>query len=184
MEKENIIEKENLQQNVKQSLSKKLSTYLKLVYADYKEVFLDLYKGSKKHPIRSSLYFLTAGGLFYLTKHNPDQTTYRNQLIESSEKLILVSKTIQNPKSLNYLQEIEKYYNEGVIRRLNLILFSIIWIDNNDNNCVIYKSVCPYLRPRYSDYFQRIIDVGVLDKYWLLDKFMTDYDVNESEFIN
>lgn len=57
-----------------------------------------------------------------------------------------------------------------------------MWIDNYDKDCFLYKTVCPYLKPRYLTFHERIIDVGALDKWWVLETKMKDYDVNESEF--
>ena len=93
-----------------------------------------------------------------------------------------VGHSIRNPKSEKYLTWVEQCYNEGTIRRLNLGIVSFMWLDNFDSASAVYKAICPYLKPRYVTFQQRIIDVGFMDNWWILEHKMRDYDVNESEF--
>lgn len=120
----------------------------------------------------------------YLNKYNPDESSFREYLLQNSTKLVQIAEPIRNPISENHVKWLEQCYNEGVIRRLNLGIISIIWIDNYDKMCSLYKTVCPYLRPRYITFHERIADVGCLGKWWILENKMIDYDVNEAEFSN
>lgn len=93
-----------------------------------------------------------------------------------------VGEPIRNPVSVQHIKWLEQCYNEGLIRRLNLGILSLIWLDNYDRDCYIYKAVCPYLKPRYVTFYERIVDVGFLERWWLLERKMKDYDINEAEF--
>lgn len=97
-------------------------------------------------------------------------------------KLILVGEPIRNPVSVQHIKWLEQCYNEGLIRRLNLGILSLIWVDNYDKDCSFYKAVCPYLKPRFVTFHERIVDVGFLGKWWLLERKMKNYDINEAEF--
>ncbi|OXU24874.1 hypothetical protein TSAR_011918 [Trichomalopsis sarcophagae] len=154
--------------------------YWKNLYTDYKEVALDIVKECRERPIKASIYATIAGGSYYCAKHNPDEVSFREQLISSSLKIGLVGEPIRNPVSVFYTKWLEQCYNEGIIRRLNLGVISFVWLDNYDKGCALYKTVCPYLKPRYVTFYQRIVDVGFLDNWWILDNSMTDYDVNDS----
>lgn len=93
-----------------------------------------------------------------------------------------VGEAIRNPKSEQYLQWLGQCYNEGIVRRLNLGIVSLIWLDDYDKMCSLYKAACPYLKIRYLTFYQRVVDIGFLDKWWILENNMKDYDVNEAQF--
>lgn len=93
-----------------------------------------------------------------------------------------VGEAIRNPMSVQYVQWLGQCYNEGIVRRMNLGIVSLIWLDDYDEMCSLYKAVCPYLKTRYLTFYQRVVDIGFLDKWWILDNKMEDYDVNEAQF--
>lgn len=167
---------------IKGTFIKRWAKYWHGLYTDYKDVAFDVAKDCRERPARAAMYIILLGGCFYSNRHNPDETLFREQLIQSSIKLIQVGEPIRNPVSVQHIKWLEQCYNEGLIRRLNLGILSLIWLDNYDRDCSLYKAVCPYLKPRYLTFHDRIIDVGFLEKWWLLEKKMKDYDVNEAEF--
>lgn len=103
-------------------------------------------------------------------------------MIRYNLKLVLLGAPVRNSVAVEHLERLQQYYNEGIIRRLNLGISSLIWIDNYDKDCSSYKAVCSYLKPRYVTSYNRIVDIGFLDKWWVLENKMKDYDVNETEF--
>lgn len=126
--------------------------------------------------------FLVLGSLYYFSQHNPDVGSYRDQLVNDESKIAQVTHPLRNPESENYVTWVEQCYNEGIIRRLNLGIMSFIWLDDYDERSSVYKANCSYLQPRYLTFYQRIIDIGFMDKWWLLEKKMEDYDVNIAQF--
>lgn len=166
----------------KGTILERWGNYWKNLYADYKEVFVDTIKDCKERPLRASVYSTVLGSAYYLHKHNPDEDSYREHLIQYSIKLMQVGESIRNPISVQYVKWLEQCSNQGIIRRFNIGIISLIWLDNYDKECSLYKAVCPYLKPRYLTIYERIIDVGLLDKWWMLEKKMIDYDVNSEEF--
>ena len=121
------------------------------------------------------------GSGVYLAKHNPDEACFRQDVLNSCSDIILTGEPIRNPKSTAHIQLLNDCYTEGIIRRLNLGVISFIWLDNYKEGLALYKAVCPYLKPRYLTFYERIIDVGFLDTWWILKDKMRDYDVNEEE---
>jgi len=107
---------------------------------------------------------------------------FREQLLQSSAKLIQIGEAIRNPISTEHIKWLEQCYNEGILRRLNLGIMSLVWLDNYSEDCSSYKAVCPYLKPRYINFYERIVDIGFLDNWWFLESKMKDYDINEAEF--
>jgi hypothetical protein len=121
--------------------------------------------------------------VYYGVKHNPNEVAFREQLISSSLKLIQIGEPIRNPVSSCYVKWLEQCYNEGIIRRLNFGIISVMWLNNYDKECALYKTVCPYLKPEYVTFYQRIVDIGFLDVWWILKNSMIDYDVNNSDYL-
>ncbi|KAL0117576.1 hypothetical protein PUN28_010408 [Cardiocondyla obscurior] len=171
---------EKIPERIKGTFLERWAKYWHGLYVDYKDVAFDVAKDCRERPVRAGLY--VTRGCFYSCRHNPDETMFREQLIQNSLKLIQVGESIRNPVSVEHIKWLEQCYNEGLIRRLNLGVLSLIWLDNYDKDCSLYKAICPYLKPRYITFHERIIDVGFLEKYWLLERKMKDYDVNEDEF--
>lgn len=93
-----------------------------------------------------------------------------------------VGRFIRNPVTENYVTWVEQCFNEGIVRRLNLGIVSFMWLDNFDRATAVYKATCPYLKPRFVTFYQRIIDIGFMDRWWFLEEKMNDYDINEAEF--
>ncbi|XP_006612790.1 mitochondrial import inner membrane translocase subunit Tim29 [Apis dorsata] len=158
--------------------------YWKNLYIDYKESALGAAKDCKEHPIRTSIYFSLLASCVYLYRHNPDECTFKENLLQNTMKIMQVGEAIRNPISEHYVKWLGQCYNEGIIRRMNLGIISLIWLDDYDNMCSLYKTVCPYLKIQYLTFHKRVIDFGLLDKWWILENKMKDYDVNETEFSN
>lgn len=95
--------------------------------------------------------------------------------------LVLVNEAVSNFISIKSIQNLEQYYNEGIIQRMNLGLFSILWLDNYDKKCKLYKINCTYLKPQHHLLYQKVIDLGFLNNWWNLKRKMLDYDIDNSK---
>ncbi|XP_058806398.1 mitochondrial import inner membrane translocase subunit Tim29 [Phymastichus coffea] len=168
---------------LKGSFLKHWLRYWKNLYIDYKDVANSIYEHSTTHPIRTAVYLTFSGTSYYLSQHNPNEVIFKDQLMKSTQKLLLVGGPVQNPKSIHYVKWLEQCHNERIIRKINFGIFSLLWIDKYDNDCNLYKTVCPYLRPPWSTFHERLIDFGLLDTWWILKSHMINYDVNNLEFI-
>ncbi|XP_011256208.2 mitochondrial import inner membrane translocase subunit Tim29 [Camponotus floridanus] len=178
----NKINNYEMPEKIKGTFLERWANYWHTLYKDYKGVAIDAVIDCKKRPVRAAIYTTFLGGCFYSSRCNPDETTFREQLIQSSIKLIQVGEPIRNPVSVQHIQWLEQCYNEGLVRTLNLGILSLIWLDNYDKDCSLYKAVCPYLKPRFVTFHERVVDIGFLNKWWLLERKMKDYDINEAEF--
>jgi hypothetical protein len=55
-------------------------------------------------------------------------------------------------------------------------------LDNYDGDLAVYKATCSYLKPKYLTFHERIVDVGFVGKWWKLQEYMIDYDINDEEW--
>ncbi|XP_071453507.1 mitochondrial import inner membrane translocase subunit Tim29 [Hetaerina americana] len=149
---------------------------------DYKEVGADTLAAIKNKPRKAAVYFAGLAAFGYFVKTNPDEQSFRHALVEYMNDVSQVDETVRNPVAAQHLHYIEKCHNANLLRRLNIGFMSFMWVDNYDPVCKLYKAQCTYLKPKYSTFHERIVDVGFLNTWWGLRKFMIDYDVNPSEW--
>lgn len=132
----------------------------------------------KENPVRSSIY--ASIGTFAVTcyKKNPTYQAYVDQFRTAQNQLALVFADSQNPKSVNYLKNIETCRNKDTLRATSLGLFSILWIDDYASELATADATCKYLEPAYATFHERIIDWGFFGKWWKIEEAMKNYDVN------
>lgn len=165
-------------EEVKQTFKGRLVKYWTNLYTDYTEVAKDVIKEARDRPLRAVGILWSLGFIYITASINPDEKHYIEKMRQYNNDLILVSEKLQNPESAGHLKSIENSINSGVLRRLNLGVCSIMWLDDYDRDCKLYKCTCKYLRPHFSTFYNRIIDVGFCNKWFVLDKKMIDYDIN------
>lgn len=156
--------------------------YWESVAKDYYESTMGIGTYVKENPYKSSLVTVITGCAYYCASTNPDDNSYRSRLIDSTNSMLYVPSTVRNQSTVKQLEYLEKCYNAGVVKRLNLILFSVIWIDEFNDNIQVYKANCKYLKPSIFSVHQRAVDIGFLATWWNLEKLMVDYDVNPEEW--
>lgn len=95
---------------------------------------------------------------------------------------MLVPDSIRNKESEANHDLIGRCFNAGTLRRWNCVLFSVMWQDNYSQDLGVYPSQCKYLKAGYLDFADRIVDVGWLGRWWIMEKKMRDYDVSSEEW--
>lgn len=169
---------------VKGTVIEKWIKYWEGLINDYVEVFRDTVQESKNKPFKTGAIVATGSFLTFAMYNNPTEQEFRDSLLQYQNLFGLVGKPVRNPSADVYLKNLENSYNFGLIRRLSLGVCCLMWIDNYDEALGIYKAQCEYLKPKYLTFYERIIDFGFLNKFWVLEKSMEDYDVNPNEWID
>ena len=121
----------------------------------------------------------------YANRHNPNERSFTDQHLRYSHDLGSVYATsIRNPASAKWHTDLNRDANAGLLRFWNFGLFTLLWRADYAPEVGHIKAKCKYLEPGYLDVFTqgRVIDVGFMDRWWLTDKAMADYDVNPDEW--
>jgi hypothetical protein len=72
---------------------------------------------------------------------------------------------------------------KGVLRHQSLGVFSVMWNDKENEETGVFSTNCQYIKPRWTEIVRdRIVDVGFVGQWWLLEKNMRDFDINPSEW--
>lgn len=120
--------------------------------------------------------------IFTAIQTNPDEQSFNDNLIECITTLTMVSDPIRSPTAEQHIQSLIRCQNQGLLRRTNLILLTIMWVADYSKDTDIYAAQCKYLQPRYLTFHERIIDVGLYGTWWNLKRKMIDYDINPNEW--
>uniref|UniRef100_A0A336K0N7 CSON013653 protein n=1 Tax=Culicoides sonorensis TaxID=179676 RepID=A0A336K0N7_CULSO len=168
----------HLPEKLKGGLIEKWANYWKQLGIDYKDMLIDTGKHMIKHPVKTVVYATTGYSTYILYKNNPDFEDFKKDFQNNKNQLILVHHSCQNPVSAKHIKDLEQWFNQGVVKRLTFGIVSFIWIDNFDKDVSLYKATCNYLKPPYSTFNERVIDIGFWNKFWILEDRMKDYDVN------
>lgn len=149
---------------------------------DYKEACREVFVGAKERPTKASVYVALLGGAYACYYMNPDNTSFQTNLLDTSNKLALLSPWIRSGTSDGHVQNLVKLRNEGKLRYLSLGLLSLTYKVNFDSDCDLYEAQCSALSVPWAELPRCVVDVGFGGRWWVLDYKMKDYDINEEEF--
>ncbi|XP_055635104.1 mitochondrial import inner membrane translocase subunit Tim29 [Toxorhynchites rutilus septentrionalis] len=163
----------------KGTIWEKWAIYWKNLIIDYKEMIKDTAKTMRDRPVRSGIYLTLLGSSYYCCVNNPSETDFVERFRQYRNDLSMVHPSCQNQETANHILFLQRCYNEGIVRRISIGVVSFIWLDNYDRGVAIYKAICPYLKPRFVTFHERVIDVGFNNEWLILNKKMVDYDINK-----
>lgn len=138
--------------------------------------------GSWERPVKASVYISLLGGAWACFYTRPDRSSFEATLLEQSNQLGLLSPWIRNGTSDGHVQNLVKLRNEGRLRVASLGILSLVYHADYDPDATLYEAQCSNLSVPWRELPQRVLDVGFVGRWWVLDSKMKDYDVNEEEF--
>lgn len=169
--------------NLRNGRLKKLFDYFEQVFDDYYHVGKDVIQDCKDRPVRAGIISSFLVGSVVAFKTNPTLESYYDQMILEQNEMCLVDPTVRNASSYNYLFNQCQLSNQGSLRRLNMLFFSILWRAEYPRLSGLYVANCKYLEPKYISYLtERVVDVGFLGRWWILAQSLEDFDVNPEEW--
>jgi hypothetical protein len=166
----------------KLTFKEKTTFYFRNLYKDYRDVYFDTIADAKARPGKAGFYLCLLGGVIYCIWTAPNEQHYFQSFVESRESLDLVAPGIRNPDSEAFVNEVSKLWMKGLLRHQSLGLFSIVWRHNEDPALGLYSAQCEYLKPLYSEMWDRLVDVGIGGRWLILEKKMVEYDINYKEW--
>ena len=156
-----------------------------ILYRDYKQALIDVYKYVSTKPIRATFQLSVLGFCVYASKKNPDFQSYRDALLEASNQHSCISDIIRNKKSNSEIKKLMKLYSEERLRIWNFGIFSLIVINPYSGVFDGFEKQCTTVEARWVDMEnlkKRIADVGFMDRWFIMEKVMLDFDINDEEF--
>ncbi|KAE8283570.1 Mitochondrial import inner membrane translocase subunit Tim29 [Larimichthys crocea] len=160
----------------------KAGVWCRSLLSDYKEACREVFVGAWERPVKASVYMTLVGGAWACFYTKPDQSSFEATLLERSGQLGLLSPWIRNGTSDGHVQNLVKLRNEGRLHHISLGFLSLVYRTEYDPDATLYEAQCSNVSPRWREFPQRILDVGFVGRWWILDSKMKDYDVNDEEF--
>lgn len=124
--------------------------------------------------------FIGATGVCIYT--NPDNTSFKTNIMDRSNQLGLLSPWIRSGISDGHVQNLVKLSNEGRLYHISLGVASLAYCADYDPDSSLYEAQCSNLSVPWRELPERVLDVGFAGHWWILDSKMKNYDVNDEEF--
>ncbi|XP_034151050.1 mitochondrial import inner membrane translocase subunit Tim29 [Esox lucius] len=160
----------------------KLGQWLIGMSRDYKEACREIAVGAWERPVKASVYLSLLGGAGVCIYTNPDDTSFETTVMDRANQLGLLTPWIRSGTSDGHVQKLVKLRNEGRLRHLSLGMVSLTYFTDYDPDASLYEAQCSNLSVPWRELHMRVLDVGFVGRWWILDHKMKDYDVNEEEF--
>ncbi|VVC95265.1 unnamed protein product [Leptidea sinapis] len=173
----NVQKRITLPEKLKGTIVEKWSNYWKNLFMDYTQMLQDLRTDMQDNPRKAFIWSSALAAAYVLAARNPSEIDFKDTVKRVTNDAILVSEECRNSKSIDHLRLIEQSYNEGVLHYRSLGVISIMYMSELNNECDLYKAHCSYLQPTYFGIFSRIIDIGMMGRWWNVFIKTTNYDV-------
>ncbi|KAJ8254220.1 hypothetical protein COCON_G00208320 [Conger conger] len=160
----------------------RVGAWCRSLLADYKEACREVVVGSWERPFKASVYVSLLGGAWACYLTNPDDASFETSLLESANRLGLLSPWIRSGTSDGHVQGLVRLRNEGRLRHASLGVASLTYRADYDPTASLYEARCSFLSVPWAELWDRVLDVGFAGRWWFLDARMKDHDVNEEQF--
>lgn len=162
----------------------RLGTWARALLRDYAEACGDAASAARARPGRAAVYVGLLGGAAACCALAPSETAFEEALLDASGSLLLLAPTTRNRHSEAFLQRLLWLRGRGRLRHVNLGLCSLMYEAPFDAQASLYQARCRYLQPRWIDFPGRVLDVGFVGRWWVLENRMRDCDINDDEFLH
>ncbi|XP_047214344.1 mitochondrial import inner membrane translocase subunit Tim29-like [Girardinichthys multiradiatus] len=162
--------------------SSKAGVWCRSLLSDYKEACREMVVSAWEQPVKSSIYVTLLGGAWACFHTKPDQSSFEAALLERSTQLGLLSPWIRNGFSDGHVQNLVKLRNDDRLRYASLGLLCVVYQASYDPDTMLYEARCSNLSMPWRELPQRVLDIGFIGCWWILDSKMKDYDVNKDEY--
>lgn len=156
----------------------KLSNSIKSAAVDYKNAANDTLISIRNRPLKAAIYTGLFSTAVYLTRSKPSAEDFAAEVIENKTKMTLLSDSVRNKECDSHLKKLSRHMAKNQLRYQNLVFFSVIYSSEYDSDNKFYESQCKYLKPKWSEIFDKVLDVGCCGKWWVMRYKMTDYDID------
>lgn len=152
--------------------------YFKRLALDYRNALIESGKSMLERPVKTVFYSANIYILYYAYQTMPSFNSYKNDLIKFEEQQILTSSLIRNKQVETYIDTIQQLLLREQIHFIDCFLFSLIVYRRqhrmNDNSYKFYENVCSYLHLKRNT---RIIDIGMFNRWFILEKKLRQADI-------
>lgn len=163
----------------------RLNLFFRNIYLDYSEVFKEVRRSAQAKPLKASLYGASTLFVLNMFRTNEGLRSYSNEVVSACNRVASVNQSSRNPESFEFVQNIGQWNCNGLLRQIDLGFSTIIYRADCNPEVALFKYNCTHLKPSLKEFFQeRLVDLGLLGHWLLLEVKMKNYDINEKEYSN
>ncbi|CAG9790973.1 unnamed protein product [Diatraea saccharalis] len=162
----------------KGTIVEKWANYWKNLLIDYRQMLQDLRTDIQDEPVKAIKWTVGLVSIITLACNNPNEIDFKDNLKRIDNEVLLVSEQCRNRKAIEHLNFLDSCYNEEVIHYRNMGIASIMYVSALNDRCDLYKAQCPYLRPSFLSFPSRIVDIGIMGRWWNIYIKTNNYDIN------
>ncbi|KAI6655545.1 hypothetical protein LOD99_2044 [Oopsacas minuta] len=151
------------------------------ILTDYAETFRSFGKYFRDNPIKCSISSSAFLLLAYFTYHCPDKYSYANEIISNTNEISLLPYRLRKRTTQDQIFHLMLLLDQGSICTFSIGPCRIAYKRRTPFNNRLYYFNSKFLIPSHLTFLDRILDIGFMNKWWFMDKFMLDYDVSDEE---
>ena len=151
------------------------------ILSDYTETARNFGGYCRKKPVKSFTFSSFLLLISFFTYYCPDADSYSHLITCDTNDISLLSKKLRNraaQKAIFYLKQLQ---DEGEISTFSVGPCRIAYIRGTPLNNRLYSLNCQFLIPSNISFYNRILDIGFMSKWWHIESVMIDFDVNNEE---
>ena len=151
------------------------------IMSDYAETFRNFAVYFRRKPVKCSIFSSFLLLVSFFTHYCPDADSYSDIITSNTNDISLISPKLRNraaQKEIFYLKQLQ---DEGRINTFSVGPCRIAYIRRIPLNNKLYALNCKFLIPSNLTFYNRILDVGFMNKWWYIDSAMIDFDVSNEE---
>ena len=149
---------------------------------DYKAVAQETFQDITSGSIKAAVYLSGLVTLGLLHKANPTERDLESVLMESAHDLSLVGSSIRSREADEFVDKLCSARRDGNLHHTNLGIFSLVWISEHRDELDLYRAKCKHTNLPWYQWHEKVVDIGILGKFMILNRLMKDYDVNTNEW--
>lgn len=162
----------------KGTIIERFAVYWKNMFIDYRQMLQDLRTDMQEDPVKAFKWTTGIITAVLLARNNPTELDFKDSLKRVDNEVILVGDECRNAKAMEHLNYLDSCYNYGLIHYTSIGIASFMYVSEMNHECDLYKKHCSYLQPSYFGFPSRIVDIGVMGRWWNIFKKTANYDVN------
>ena len=148
---------------------------------DYKRSTVDFAKDFRSKPFKSGLYLSLLAAGIQLARTAPTEGNFYDCILQYSNDLNMLSATNRSAKCNDHIKQLVQDFNNGEIRHLNFIIFTLIWVDKYGKDVDLFPARCRYTNVGRFEMFNRVVDIGIANRWLMLKHKMANFDVSDDE---
>ena len=165
-------------------ITRKLIKYkrsIKNIVSDYTETFKNFGSYYRKKPVKCSIFSSVLLLISFFTHYCPDADSYSDLITCNTNVICLISPKLRNRAAQREIFYLKQLQDEGRISTFPVGPCRIAYIRRTPLSNRLYSLNCKFLIPSNLKFYNRILDVGFMHKWWYIDRAMIDFDVTNEE---